>query len=213
MPRSSDSIRRSLRATRSGAPAAAASSSLAQAAELGGSAPRCRHRVELVAQVRELMLESLPAARLVGHLEVIVLVLVGAVGEPVAGRLGVGPQPGDRPQQAAEHQRQQAQRVDRVGLRMMPLVRDLLRHHVNDPEQHDGDDRHDARARPRRCRRRRRRACRRRTSTRAPATRRRPGARPAARARGMIRRLGEAWAGARESSARVHCPLAESREL
>ena len=71
------------------------------------------------------------------------LVLVGAVGRLVADRLGVGPQPGDRPQQAAEHQRQQAQRVDRVGLRMVALVGDLLGQHVHQPEDDDDDDRHD----------------------------------------------------------------------
>ena len=86
--------------------------------------------------------ESLPSARLRRHAEVIVVGLVGAVGEPVADRLGVGPEPGQRPQQAAEDQRQQAQRVDRLGLRMMPLVGDLLGHHVDDPEQRDDEDRH-----------------------------------------------------------------------
>ena len=69
--------------------------------------------------------------------------LVGAVRHLVHDRLRVGPQPGDRPQQPAEHQRQQAQRADRLELRMVPLVGDLLRQDVHQPEQHDEHDRDD----------------------------------------------------------------------
>jgi hypothetical protein len=70
-------------------------------------------------------------------------VLVGAVGHLVGDRLDVRPQPGDRPQQAAEHQRQQAQHLDGVALRVMALVGDFLRQHVHHPEQHDQADRYE----------------------------------------------------------------------
>ena len=66
--------------------------------------------------------------------------LVGAVGHLVHDRLRVGPDPRDRPEQAAEDQRQQAQRADRLELRMVPLVGDLLGQDVHHPEQHDEDD-------------------------------------------------------------------------
>ena len=52
-----------------------------------------------------------------------------------------GPQPRDRPEQAAEHEREQAQRLDRVALRVVALVRDLLGQDVDDPEQDDDDAR------------------------------------------------------------------------
>ena len=73
------------------------------------------HRLELLAQVERLFAQQLALALLLGHLVVVVVVLVGAVGDAVADRLGVGPQPGERPEQAAEHERQQAQRGDRVA--------------------------------------------------------------------------------------------------
>ena len=57
----------------------------------------------------------------------VVGMFVGAVGQFVADRFGVRPEPGNRPEQPAEDERQQAQRLDRLELRMMPLVRDLLR--------------------------------------------------------------------------------------
>ena len=58
-------------------------------------------------------------------------------------RLRIGPDPGQRPQQAAEHERQQAQRTDGLELRVVPLVRDLLRQDVHHPEEGDEHDRHD----------------------------------------------------------------------
>ena len=69
--------------------------------------------------------------------------LVGAVRHLVHDRLRVGPEPGQRPEQSAEHQREQAQRADRFELRMMALVRDLLRKDVHHPEQDDEHHRHD----------------------------------------------------------------------
>ena len=77
------------------------------------------------------------------RVRVVVRMLVGAVRHLVAGRLGIGPQPGDRPQQAAEHQRQQAERPDGLELRVMALVRDFLWHDVQEPEDHDPADRDD----------------------------------------------------------------------
>ena len=67
--------------------------------------------------------------------------LVGAVRQLVAHGLRVRPQPGQRPEQPSEDERQQAQGLDRLELRMMPLVRDLLRKHVHHPEEDDEDDR------------------------------------------------------------------------
>src|SRR3954471_3927225 len=45
--------------------------------------------------------------------------LVGSVGQLVHDRLGVGPDPGERPEQASEHERQQTQRAYRLELRMV----------------------------------------------------------------------------------------------
>jgi hypothetical protein len=58
-------------------------------------------------------------------------------------RFRVRPDPGDRPEQSAEHERQQTDDADRLELRVMPLVRNLLRQDVDHPEQHDQDDRHE----------------------------------------------------------------------
>ncbi len=68
---------------------------------------------------------------------------VRAIGELVHDRLRVGPDPGQRPQQAAEDERQQAERANRLELRVVALVRDLLRQDVHHPEQGDEHDRHD----------------------------------------------------------------------
>ena len=168
MPRSRISITRLRLRAGGAARSAAASSSLAQRLRASAAAcPSPPSRRARRAGGRSRPRSSSPALRLLAHLDVVVVVLLGAVGEPVADRLGVRPQPRDRPQQAAEHQRQQAQRVDRVLLRMMPLLGALLRHHVHHPEQHDDNDRHDAehqsRCSPRPCR-----APRRTGTTRAP---------------------------------------------
>jgi hypothetical protein len=64
------------------------------------------------------------------------------VRELVQHRLRVGPQPGERPQQAPEKERQQTEHLDSVALRVMALVRDLLGQHMDHPEQDDEDDRH-----------------------------------------------------------------------
>ena len=51
--------------------------------------------------------------------------------------------PGDRPEQSAEAKREQAQAVDGMGLRMLFLLGDFFRHHVEEPENGDADDRRD----------------------------------------------------------------------
>ena len=85
----------------------------------------------------------------------VAIVRVGAVGHLVQHRFRVGPQPGERPQQAAEEQRQQAQRLDRVELRMAAFLGDLLRQDVHQPEHGDQHDRRRSAARSRRRRWRR----------------------------------------------------------
>ena len=102
-----------------------------------GSAARFQHRHAL-SDVRRGALGLREAVLLE-----VVGMLVGAVGELVSDRLGVGPQPGDRPEQPAEGERQQAERPDRLELRVVPLVRDLLGQNVHQPEQHDQQDRHE----------------------------------------------------------------------
>ena len=67
----------------------------------------------------------------------VVVQLVGAVRHLVQHRLRVRPYPGKRPQEPAEHQRQQAQRADRLELRMVALVGDLLRQDVDQPEENN----------------------------------------------------------------------------
>jgi hypothetical protein len=79
---------------------------------------------------------------LLAALDEIILVLVRAVRHAVGDGTRVRPEPRERPQDAAEEQRQHAQRVDRVLLRVMALLGDLLREDVNDPEDHQDDDRH-----------------------------------------------------------------------
>ena len=69
--------------------------------------------------------------------------LVGAVRHLVHDRLRIRPDPGQWPEKAAEHQRQQTQRPNRLELGMMPLVSDLLGEDMHHPEQHDQDDRDD----------------------------------------------------------------------
>ena len=48
-----------------------------------------------------------------------------------------------RPQQPPEDEREQAEHMDRLLLRMVALLRDLLRQHVHHPEERDQPDRHD----------------------------------------------------------------------
>ncbi len=102
-----------------------------------GSAARFQHR------------HALPDVRrgALGLREAVLLevvgMLVGAVGDLVSDRLRVRPQPGDRPEQPAEGERQQAERPDRLELRVVPLVGDLLGQHVHHPEQDDEQDRHE----------------------------------------------------------------------
>ena len=72
------------------------------------------------------MLQQLAGACLGAQFSVVVLVFVGAISRTVGGRRGVSPEPGQRPLQAAEEKRQQAQHLDRLGLRVVALVRDLL---------------------------------------------------------------------------------------
>ena len=61
------------------------------------------------------LVESSPARAFAPCFDEIVLVLVGAVRELVGDRPRVRPQPRDRPQQPAEDQREQAQRLDRLA--------------------------------------------------------------------------------------------------
>ena len=68
---------------------------------------------------------------------------VRAVGHLVEHRLRIGPQPRQRPEHAAEHQRQQAQHLDRLRLRVLSLLGDLLREDVHQPEHGQHDERHD----------------------------------------------------------------------
>ncbi len=103
----------------------------------------CVRRCRATSRRRSASLGGAPGLWLVGFAVVIVLVLVRAVRHLVQHGLRVGPRACERPQQPAEHQRQQAQHMDRVALRMMVLVRDFLGQHVHDPEHRDPDDRHD----------------------------------------------------------------------
>ncbi len=98
--------------------------------------------VEFSPQCRDLVVHR-PRRGRRAVLRDVVLVLIRAVRHLVQHGLGVGPEPGDRPQHAAEHQRQQAQDLDRLRLRVVPLVRDLLRQDVHQPEEHDHGDRDD----------------------------------------------------------------------
>ena len=75
----------------------------------------------------------LPGVFLVRH------VLVSAIGELVDDRLRVRPDPRQRPQQAADDDRQQAERADGLEQGREALVRDLLRqdkHHPAEDNQH-----------------------------------------------------------------------------
>jgi hypothetical protein len=91
-----------------------ATSAVPQRQQLGQQRAARLHRVERVTQMGDLVLQQLAGARLGDHFGVVVLVLVGAVGCAVGGGPRVGPQPGRRPRQAAEEQRQQAQHLDRL---------------------------------------------------------------------------------------------------
>ena len=105
--------------------------------------------------MNDVILQQRSGLGLFPHIEIVVVVLFGPVSHSVGDRLGVRPEPGDRPQQASECERQEAKRVDRVLLRMMALLGDLLRQDVDQPEQDDDNDRHDADDEPRndgRCR-------------------------------------------------------------
>src|SRR5205814_3772487 len=84
----------------------------------------------------DLVVDELARFRPLARLVEIVLVLVGAVRELMPDGLRERPQPGDRPKQTTESERQQAQRVDGVALWMVALVRDFLRQHVHHPELH-----------------------------------------------------------------------------
>ena len=86
---------------------------LQRAQLIGGRAPRASIDSSSSRRWRTSSLQQLALAVLLGHLVVVVVVLVGAVGDAVADGLGVGPEPGERPEQAAEHERQQAQGGDR----------------------------------------------------------------------------------------------------
>lgn len=68
---------------------------------------------------------------------------VGAVGHLVQNRPGVGPQPSQGPQHAAEYQRQQAQALDGLGLRVVILLGDFLRENMHLQEHADAHDRRD----------------------------------------------------------------------
>ena len=121
----------------------------AQACEPGRQRAARLHRIELLLDVGEFGIQQRAGARSFAGFVEEFFALVGAVGELVRDRLRVRPQPRDRPQQAAEYERQQAQRLDGLRLRMMPLVRNLLRHHVDDPEHGDADDRYEEQHDPR----------------------------------------------------------------
>ena len=68
---------------------------------------------------------------------------IGAVSHLVQDRFAVGPEPGERPENPAEREGEQAEALDRARLRMHFLVRDFLRQNVDEPEDYDADDRGD----------------------------------------------------------------------
>ena len=81
----------------------------------GGSVPALLEMIELRrAGARAHRAIELAARGELALFDVVVVVLLGAVGELVPDRTRVGPQPGDRPEQSAEHEREQAQDVDRI---------------------------------------------------------------------------------------------------
>ncbi|HSS08028.1 MAG TPA: hypothetical protein VLK83_12925 [Rhodanobacteraceae bacterium] len=98
--------------------------------------------IELRAQMFELIRIELAARGELALFDVVVVVLLGSEGELVPDRTRVGPQPGDRPEQSAEHEREQAQDVNRILVGMVALCGDLLGQHVHDPEERDEGDRH-----------------------------------------------------------------------
>jgi hypothetical protein len=94
--------------------------------------PRCLQAGQLGFQLRD-------ARLVVGDL---LLDLVGAIGHLVEDWFGLGPEEGERPEQAPEYQGQHAQHVDRILLRMTVLLGNFLRKDVHHPEQVDAPDRH-----------------------------------------------------------------------
>jgi hypothetical protein len=104
--------------------------------------PAIFHVLQFLHHAAVLLGAQLAALVALGVLMEEVVVLLGAVHALVGHGLGVGPQPGQRPQHAAEDQGEQAQGLDRVALRVMLLVGDLLGQHVYQPEHRDHPERH-----------------------------------------------------------------------
>jgi len=65
---------------------------------------------------------------------------IGAIGELMQDRFRVGSEPGDRPGQAAGHEREKTQALDRLRLRVFLLHRDFFR---QDVDENDHDPRHE----------------------------------------------------------------------
>src|SRR5206468_7343091 len=67
-------------------------------------------------------------------------IYIGAVSHLVQDRLGISPKPGQRPEQPAKAKREQAQALNRLGLRMLFLVGNLFRQDMHQPESSDADN-------------------------------------------------------------------------
>src|SRR5207244_10451026 len=68
---------------------------------------------------------------------------IGTVSHLVQDRLGISPKPGQRPEQPAKAKREQAQALNRLGLRMPFLVGNLFRQNVDEPKNGDANNRRD----------------------------------------------------------------------
>ena len=68
---------------------------------------------------------------------------VRSVGHFVQDRLGVSPEPGKRPEQAAKAKREQAEALNCLGLWVLFLLRNFFRQDMHHPESSDANNRCD----------------------------------------------------------------------
>jgi hypothetical protein len=83
---------------------------------------------------------------LLGHFLAVVterFIHIGTVSHPVQDWLRVRPEPGQWPEQPAEAKREEAQALNRSGLRVHFFVRNLFRQNMDEPESGDANNRRD----------------------------------------------------------------------